>query len=72
MEEEHHGMEEGLMQMQRNLLELAGTAGWNSILLVAQSSTDTKEASILSKQGNLCVMGKRKVTEKEICHGFDK
>ena len=54
MEEEHHGMEEGLMKMQRNLLELAGTAGWNSILLVAQSSTDTKEASILSKQGNLC------------------
>ena len=27
MEEEHHGMEEGLMKMQRNLLELAGTAG---------------------------------------------
>lgn len=26
MEEEHHGMEEGLMKMQRNLLELAGTA----------------------------------------------
>ena len=42
MEEEHHGMEEGLMKMQRNLLELAGTAGWNSILLMAQSSTDTR------------------------------
>lgn len=26
MEEEHHGMEEGLMKMQRNLQELAGTA----------------------------------------------
>jgi len=26
MEEEHHGMEEGLMKMQRSLLVLAGTA----------------------------------------------
>jgi len=26
MEEEHHGMEEGLMKMQRNLQEPAGTA----------------------------------------------
>ena len=40
MEEEHHGMEEGLMKMQRNLLELAGTAGWDSMLWKAHLSTD--------------------------------